>query len=121
MHNETKIVKHQLYDGQLPEVKPIGELCATAKQRVPRPSKREGSHYLPSIAHSSSTESFLENSHILSSTTQLLETSTKYNSALQEAAKRFILRNNMARLAREVPSMNATGSSYLKRKTLYDH
>ncbi|CAF5205898.1 unnamed protein product, partial [Rotaria magnacalcarata] len=33
MHNETKIVKHQLYDGQLPEVKPIGELCATAKQR----------------------------------------------------------------------------------------
>ncbi|CAF4398942.1 unnamed protein product, partial [Rotaria magnacalcarata] len=27
----------------------------------------------------------------------------------------------MARLAREVPSMNATGSSYLKRKTLYDH
>jgi hypothetical protein len=44
-----------------------------------------------------------------------------YNTAVHEAAQRFMLRNNMAKFAQDSSSVHVTHSSYPRRSTLYDH
>lgn len=116
-------MKHPFYEHNLPDVKHVDERYPTAKQHVLQRSKRDASHFLPSLTNGTASETNFTCGSQVSSATQL-DSSTSvmgYNSAVHERAKRYILRNTMARLSREVPSLHATNNSQLKRRSLYDH
>ncbi|CAF4218875.1 unnamed protein product [Rotaria sp. Silwood2] len=115
MHEATTKIKDRLYDNHLPPVKSVGDHSATVKHRLPHQSKQDGSNFLSALASGNSSKSSLVNGHQVSSTTMT------YNSAVHEAAKRYILRNNMARFSQELSSVHLTNGSQTKQKSLYNH
>lgn len=123
MHGEAKVTKQHFYATRLPALKPTGEHRIISKHRLPRPSKRDGSNFLPPIAGDNSLETALPHVPLVLPANNLEASSSSlaYNSAVHEAAKRLILRNNMAKFSHDFPSMPAINGFSSKRKTLYNH
>ncbi|CAF0889027.1 unnamed protein product [Rotaria sp. Silwood1] len=123
MHNETTKIKHRLYNAHYPSVKSVDEHSVTAKHQLSRQSKRDDANFFPALTSGSSSESSLVNSHQASSTnhTETSSTTMAYNSAVHEAAKRYILRKNMVKFSQAFPSLHLTNGSHTKQKSLYKH
>jgi hypothetical protein len=124
MHNDTSMIKHRFYETHLPCIKPVGDHGVSSKQALFRQPKRRDSTIFPPIAPSTSSGSSLINGPVAGSTTntETLSSSTSpFNTAVHEAAKRFILRNNLAKFSQESSSVHVTHSSQPKRTTRYNH
>jgi len=120
-HYNTKMVKNRFFDNHLPPIKQVAKHDVTIKHPLPRQSKQHGSNFLPPIARSTSTGSVLANNALIATNIQTTTSPIPYNSSVYEAAKRFILRNNLAKFSQEPSSIHVTHSSYPRRSTLYDH
>ena len=123
----TKTIRHRFLDRHLPRIKSVHEHGVPVKRPSPRQSKRNAAPFLPPIARSTSNGSSLANN--VASTTSL-ETipspspappPVTCNSVVQEAAQRFILRNNMVKLSRDFRAVHVTHSFHPKRSTRYGH
>ncbi len=112
------MIKNRFFETHLPRIKQAAE---HGKHPLPRPTKRHGPTILPPIARSTSTASNLANNALITTNEVKTPSPIGYNSAVYEAAQRFMLRNNMAKFAQELPSAHVTHASYPRRSTLYDH
>jgi hypothetical protein len=124
MRDNTKMIKHRFYESHLPPIKPVVEHGTTNKHSSPRQPKRRGSTFLPSITQNAPLGSTVSSGPPVSPTPNTetsSTTTTTFNSAVHEAAQRFILRNNLVKFSQELPSATLANSLYQRRKTLYDH
>ena len=123
VHYNAKATKARLFDTHLPSIKQTNENNVPIKHSSIHQSKRNASTVLPAIVRHTSSVSNLNNA---APTTNEVETPSPptlmaYNTAVHEAAQRFMLRNNMAKFAQDSSSVHVTHTSYPRRSTLYDH
>jgi len=120
-HYNTKMVKARFFHDHLPRLKQVVKHDVTVKQPLRRQSKQPGSNFLPPITRSTSTGSVLGTHAPITAHIETTPSPTTYSSTVYEAAKRFILRNNMAKFSQEPSSAYVTHSFYPRRSTLYNH
>jgi hypothetical protein len=122
MHDDTKLIKQRFYESHLPRIKPVVEHGIATKQLSPRQPKRRSSTFFPPITRNVQFGSTVSNGPLASPTpnTESSSSTITYNSAVHDAAQRFILRNNMAKFSPELSSVNVS-NLFQRRKTIYDH
>lgn len=126
-HENPKAIKQRFCESNLPRIKPTVEHSMSIKHPVIRQAKRTASTILPPITRHTPSSSTVNINNPMPITSNLetmvspAPSPISCSSAVHDAAQRFILRNNLAKLAHHSSSFSLAYNLLHRRSTLYNH